>query len=298
MKLRKDDVAVITGAGGGIGKSVAIALAEKGLKTVLIDVNPDSIDGTAEVINAPDKVMKLPLDVSSREAMLAAAEETYDRFGKVNLLLNNAAVNGVMKPAWDIPHEDWQWVLGIDLFGVFYGIEAFVPKMVANDEQGMVINTTSIGGIISGPSSAYAIAKHAVTRLTEGLYYDFQQHASHLTAALLVPGPIITAINSNWGEMLDKKVRAQISEEEFSMMAEASQGVAAVQEQIGMQPEEVADILLNAIEEDQFYIYTHPKAIKEMAELRFNDFLFAKHPSTQAGDMEAMFAKWVAEGVQ
>ena len=107
-KNREGDVAVVTGAGSGIGRSTAIALARRGLNVVLIDVNADSIDGTADEIDAPDKVLKIALDVGNRDAVLAAAEETFGRFGKVNFLFNNAAVNGVSKPAWDIPPEDWQ----------------------------------------------------------------------------------------------------------------------------------------------------------------------------------------------
>ena len=297
MELRENDVAVVTGSGSGMGKSTAIALARRGLNVVLIDVNADSIDVTDAEIAAPDKVLKLALDVGDRDAVMAAAEETFSCFGKVNFLFNNAAVNGVAKPAWEIPAEDWQWVLGIDLFGVIYGIEAFVPRMVANDEPGIVINTTSIGGLISGSSNAYSIAKHGVTRLTEGLYYDFQTHAPHLQAALLVPGPIITAINTNWKQMLDESVRAKISEEEIAAMDVAQQRVAAMSQEVGMQPDEVATIVMRAVVNDEFYIYTHPESIKYMAKLRFDDFLTAKQPSVEAGDVVGMFAKWKTEGV-
>ena len=297
MELRKNDVAVVTGAGSGIGRSTAIALARRGLNVVLIDVNADSIDGTADEIDAPDKVLKIALDVGDRDAVLAAAEETFGRFGKVNFLFNNAAVNGVSKPAWDIPPEDWNWVLGIDLFGVIYGIEAFVPRMVANNEPGIVINTTSVGGLISGRSNAYSIAKHGVTRLTEGLHYDFQEHAPHLQAALLVPGPIVTAINTNWKQMLDESVRAKISEEEIAAMDVAQRRVAAMSQEVGMQADEVASIVLSAVENNEFYIYTHPEATKSMAKLRFDDFLSAKQPSVEAGDVVGMFAKWKTEGV-
>ena len=298
MELRENDVAVVTGAGSGMGKSTAIALANRGLNVVLIDVNADSVDATADKINSSESVLTIAIDVGNRDAVLAAAEETFSRFGKVNVLFNNAAVNGVVKPAWEIPKEDWEWVLGIDLFGVIYGIEAFVPRMVANDAPGIVINTTSIGGLISGSSNSYSIAKHGVTRLTEGLHYDFQQHAPHLQAALLVPGPIITAINSNWKQMLDESVRAKVSEEEIAAMERAQQQVAAMSEEVGMQPDEVANILMRAVENDEFYIYTHPEAIKYMAKLRFDDFLTAKQPSDEAGDVVGMFAKWKTEGVR
>ena len=297
MELRKNDVAVVTGAGSGIGRSTATSLAKRGLNVVLIDVNADSIAATADEIDAPDKVLKIALDVGDRNAVLAAADETFSRFGKVNFLFNNAAVNGVSKPAWDIPPEDWQWVLGIDLFGVIYGIEAFVPRMVANNEPGIVINTTSVGGLISGRSNAYSIAKHGVTRLTEGLHYDFQEHAPHLQAALLVPGPIITAINTNWKQMLDESVRAKISEEEIAAMDYTQQRVAAMSQEVGMQADEVATIVLSAVENNEFYIYTHPKATKCMAKLRFDDFLTAKRPSVEAGDVVGMFARWKTEGV-
>ena len=169
--------------------------------------------------------------------------------------------------------------------------------MVANNEPGIVINTTSVGGLISGRSNAYSIAKHGVTRLTEGLHYDFQEHAPHLQAALLVPGPIITAINTNWKQMLDESVRAKISEEEIAAMDVAQQRVAAMSQEVGMQADEVASIVLSAVENNEFYIYTHPEATKSMAKLRFDDFLTAKQPSVEAGDVVGMFAKWKTEGV-
>lgn len=298
MELRLNDVAVVTGAGSGIGRSTATALAKRGLNVVLIDVNADSIDGTAEEINAPDQILKIALDVGNRDAVLAAAEETYSRFGKVNFLFNNAAVNGVSKPAWEIPAEDWQWVLGTDLFGVIYGIEAFVPRMVASNEPGIVINTTSIGGLISGSSNAYSVAKHGVTRLTEGLHYDFQVHAPHLQAALLVPGPVNTAINKNWKRMLSESVRAKISEADLAALESVQQRVAAMTNEVGMQSAEVASIVLRAVENNEFYIYTHPEAIKSMVKLRFEDILTAKQPSVAAGDVMGMFAKWKSEGVR
>lgn len=298
MELRADDVAVVTGAGSGIGRSTAIALAKRGLKVVLMDVNADSIDGTGDEIGSPEKVLKIQVDVSNRDVVMAAAEETFSRFGKVNVLFNNAAVLGVSKPAWEIPSEDWQWVLGVDLFGVIYGIEAFVPRMVAHDEPGIVINTTSLGGITTGPSDAYSVAKIAANRVTEGLHYDFQRHAPHLQAAMLMPGPIITAISTDWGQKLDGSVRAKMSEEDIAAIDDAFRQITSIREQIGMQPDEVAKILLRAVENDEFYIYTHPEGTKEMAKLRFDDYLTAKRPSVEAGDVEAMFARWVAEGVR
>ncbi|MDE0364110.1 MAG: SDR family NAD(P)-dependent oxidoreductase [Gammaproteobacteria bacterium] len=299
MELTKHDVAVITGAGSGIGKATAIAMAQKGVDLALMDVNADGLNATRAVAESHGvRALCEVLDVSNRQAVLAFADATYEKYGKVNVLFNNAAVNGIMAPAWRLPNDDWHWVMAVDFFGVIHGIEGFLPRMVESGAKGIVINTTSIGGIISGPTSAYSVAKHAITRLTEGLHYDFAQHAPSMQAALLVPGPINSGINASWGAMLDDSVRSQISDEEFNVMAEASQGIAAMVEQIGMEPEEVATIVLDAIEQDEFYIYTHPEAIKEMAKLRFDDFLSAKQPSRQAGDVEGMFAKWATDGVR
>ena len=300
MELTQGDVAVITGAGSGIGKATALALAEIGVDLALMDVNAEPLNTTKEVAKSHGvQVLCDAVNVSDRQAVLDFADATYDKYGKVNVLFNNAAVNGIMAPAWQLPHDDWHWVMGVDFFGVVNGIEGYLPRMVASGEKGIVINTTSIGGVISGTTSAYAVAKHAVTRLTEGLHYDFeQQDVATMQAALLIPGPIITGINASWGAMLDEDVKSHISEEEFNAMAEASTGISAMQESIGMQPEEVAKIVLHAIEHDEFYIYTHPEAIKEMAKLRFDDFLEGKRPSPEAGDVEAMFARWLANGIR
>ncbi len=299
MELTKGDVAVITGAGSGIGKATAIAMAQRGVDLALVDVNADPLNATEEIAQSHGaKVLCEALDISNREAVLGFADATYGKYGKVNVLFNNAAVNGIVAPAWQIPNDDWQWVMGVDLFGAIYGIEGFLPRMVESGAKGIVINTTSIGGIISGTTSAYSVAKHAITRLTEGLHYDFAQHAPSMQAALLVPGPINTGINANWGAMLSDAVRSHLSDEAFDAMAEASMNISTMQESIGMEPEEVATILLKAIEKDEFYVYTHPEAIKEMAQLRFDDFLGSKKPSPEAGDVEAMFARWVTDGVR
>ena len=299
MELNAGDVAVITGAGSGIGKATAIAMAQRGVDLAIVDVNADSLYATKKLAESHGvQALCEVIDVSNRQAVLDFADATYGKYDKVNVLFNNAAVNGIMAPAWQLPNEDWHWVMGVDLFGVIYGIEGFLPRMVESGVKGIVINTTSIGGIISGTSSAYSVAKHAVTRLTEGLHYDFAQYAPAMQAALLVPGPINTGINASWGSMLSDEVRSHLSDEEFNAMAEASMGISTMQESIGMEPEEVAKIVLNAIGQDEFYIYTHPQAIKEMAKLRFDDFLGAKRPSPEAGDVEAMFAKWVSDGVQ
>src|SRR5882672_5816776 len=174
-------VAVITGAASGISKGIAQQFAREGMKLVLADIEEQPLaEMEKELRAAGAHILAVVTDVSKRESVFALADRAFARFGAVHILCNNAGVSGGLGPVWEIPQQDWDWIMAVNISGVVYGIQAFVPRMIENNEEGVIINTTSVVGLTTGTTSVYGITKHAISRLTEGLYYDLQAAGSKL----------------------------------------------------------------------------------------------------------------------
>ena len=281
-------VAVVTGAASGIGRGMAGAFARAGMRVVLADVEREPLAiAEQELSTAGADVLAVQTDVSRREDMNALRDRVLDRFGAVHILCNNAGVSGGGGGAiWESTANDWSWVLGVNLMGVVHGMQAFLPTMVAQDEEGHVVNTSSVLGLSSGAGSIYGVSKHAVTRLTEGLYYDLRGIDSKIGASVLCPGMIATRIieaERNRPAELRDELDAALREEIADRRAETQ---AAFLEN-GMPPDEVGDIVFEAIKEDRFYILTHP-AIKERVESRMRDILEDRSPSPPVALGEGM----------
>jgi len=195
MQELANRVAVITGAASGIGKGIAQQLVKEGMKLVLADIEERPLVETEQELRAAGAhTLAVVTDVSKRDAVFALADRTFATFGTVHILCNNAGVSGGLGPVWEIPQQDWDWIMAVNVSGVLYGIQAFVPRMIEHNEEGVILNTTSVVGLTTGTTSVYGITKHALTRLTEGSQYDLQAAGSKLTAALLVPGATATNI--------------------------------------------------------------------------------------------------------
>jgi NAD(P)-dependent dehydrogenase (short-subunit alcohol dehydrogenase family) len=177
-------MAVITGAASGIGKGIAQQLAKEGVQLVLADIEERPLVETEQELRAAGAhALAVVTDVSKRDAVFALADWTFATFGAVHILCNNAGVSGGLGPVWEIPQQDWEWIMAVNLSGVVYGLQAFVPRMIEHNEEGVIINTTSVVGLTTGTTSVYGITKHTITRLTEGLQYDLQAAGSKLAAA-------------------------------------------------------------------------------------------------------------------
>ena len=167
--------AVVTGAAGGIGRGLAERFAREGMRVVLADVEQAALDATVgELQQVGHEVIGVRVDVSQWTQVESLRDRVVDTYGKVHVLCNNAGVTAEWgSTVWETTINDWQWVLGVNLWGVIHGIRAFVPLMIEQGEKGHVINTSSVHGLTSGPGiSVYAASKHAVTRISEGLFYD------------------------------------------------------------------------------------------------------------------------------
>jgi NAD(P)-dependent dehydrogenase (short-subunit alcohol dehydrogenase family) len=178
MELRTGQIAVVTGAAGGIGLALAHRFAAAGLDVVLADVDEAAAALAAEQVATTAGVQTLAVrcDVSDEASVAELAQSSLDRFGTVHVVCNNAGVQS-MADAWSSPISTWEWVLGVNLWGVIHGIRAFLPILAAQGE-GHIVNTASIAGILPGFGASYDASKHAVVALTEDLYRDVQMNTS------------------------------------------------------------------------------------------------------------------------
>ena len=186
-------VAVVTGAGSGMGRAFALRFAAEGMKLVVADVQQDALDGVvAELAGGGTDVIGVRTDVSDAAAVTALAEAAGARFGPVHLLCNNAGVEGYLGGAiWEATDKDWSWTVDVNFWSVVHGIRAFVPGMLAHGESAHVVNTCSMTSVVAA-SNMYGITKHAVLALTEVLAADLAARGASVGVTALCPGIIAT----------------------------------------------------------------------------------------------------------
>ncbi len=194
MRDVQNKVAVITGGASGVGRAIGALLARRGARVVLADIDQAKLDqATADITPPGGTVIGLTVDVTKEASVEALAAQVYDRFGVVHILFNNAGVGlGEAKKAiWTLPLNDWRWGIDVNVLGVVHGIRAFVPRMLAAGEDGVIVNTSSTnGGLRSLPNTPiYAATKAAVTSISEVLYQQLLREGTRLRAAVLFPGP-------------------------------------------------------------------------------------------------------------
>jgi len=277
MKNLQGKVAVITGAAEGIGKGIATRAAAEGMKLVLADINAPKLEVTVAEFKANGvDVFGVPTDVAKEEQVNALAEQAFARFGKVHLLVNNAGV-AVAKPAWETTQQDWDWVMGVNFYGVTHALRAFIPTMLKHGEDGHIVNTASMAGLTSQPSLAsYNASKHAVVTVSEGLHHDLALRQSRIKVSVLCPGWVKTSIAHS------ERNRAEAAD------SVATQGVDAVAAKVGMSVlhavqngipvAQVADEVFDAIAAERFYILTHPE-MKQAIKIRMEDVLEQRAPT-------------------
>jgi NAD(P)-dependent dehydrogenase (short-subunit alcohol dehydrogenase family) len=268
---------VVTGAASGIGLGMTEALASRGMKVVMADVEEAALMKEAErLTRANFEVDPQLADVSSYDSVERLAAAAQARFGKVHVLCNNAGVSGGGgKPIWAQSQADWDWVMGVNFWGVMNGVRAFVPGMIAHGEEGHVVNTSSILGLTTGAGSAYGVSKHAVTRLTEGLYQDLKAANARIGATVLCPGMIATNI------ITAERNRPEALKDDAAPDPARSQIISAMDARFkadGMAPREVGEKVAEAIANDQFYVLTHPENM-EGVKRRFEDIVNLRSPS-------------------
>ena len=254
MKDFKGKVAVVTGAASGIGLATATRFAEEGMKVVLADIEEPALKTAVTQLSAAGhEVVGVPTDVSDWGAIQSLAEATLSAFGGVNVVHNNAGVV-VSGPIEELSISDWEWVLGVDLWSVIYGIKAFLPLIKAAGE-GHIVNTASTAGL-QGPKgiAPYSAAKFGVVGITETLRLELEDEQSPVSASVLCPGAINTQI------VFSKRNRSEASaaDHQTSDVEQSFEDNAgALLANQGKDPVEVADMIVNGIAANDFWIITH-----------------------------------------
>jgi NADP-dependent 3-hydroxy acid dehydrogenase YdfG len=275
MKDFQDKVAVITGAASGIGRAIAEYCAQEGMKIVISDVDETALHGCEEDLKSMGApVSALITDVSKSGDIEKLARKTIDTYGAVHLLFNNAGVI-VEGRIWENTIKDWEWVLGVNLWGVINGIRVFVPLMLAQNEECHVINTSSMGGLYSDSGlGIYKVTKHGVVTLSETLYHDLKSIKAKLRVSVLCPGFVNTGLGDSdrhRGKEFQnqEEVRPEVKQKMDFLRKSGKQGLSA---------DEVAKITFEAIRENIFYIFPHPELISAVKN-RMDDILLSRNPT-------------------
>ena len=250
-------VAVITGAASGIGRGLAERFAAEGMKVVLADIEEEPLaELETDLRRKGATVLAVKTDVSNAAEVENLAEQTLDAFGAVHILCNNAGVV-CSRPIWEHTVADWEWVLGVNLWGVIHGIRVFVPRMLAQAGACHIVNTASILGLVGGSGEGiYKVSKHGVVVLSETLADELTQKGANIQVHVLCPGWVRTGILDSARNRPDTLQNPKMETPPRQETIGGSRNVRAEME-AGMSPTEVAEHVYNAIQNGTFYIHTH-----------------------------------------
>ena len=281
MKELRDKVAVVTGAASGIGRALAKSFAAEGMRVVLADIEEGALaDVEREMKAAGATVLAVPTDVSQGAAVQALAEKTLAAYGAVHVLCNNAGVSPVVGASWELTEADWQWVLGVNLWGVLHGIRVFVPIMLEQGSEGHVVNTASIAGLVSAPWAAtYNVAKHGVVTLSESLHRELAQIGSKVKVSVLCPAWVQTRLmdgDRNRPALLRNDAGRAAAAPQAALMDQAFRQFVAT----GTDPRDIGAFVLNAIRDEKFYILPHPEW-KDRVRARMEDIIEERDPAVE-----------------
>lgn len=280
MKNFNDKVAVITGGAAGLGREFALRAHELGMKLVLADVQQDALDATvAELKGQGAAVIGLICDVRKGEQVQALADATMTEYGAVHLVFNNAGV-GSGGLIWENTEADWEWVMGVNVWGVIHGVRIFTQLMLECAKadpayEGHIVNTSSMAGVVNPPvMGVYNVSKHAVVSLSETLYHDLKLVDAPIGASVLCPFFVPTGINQSHRNRPDdvkmsKPTASQMASQALTDRAVSSGKVTARQ---------VAELTFKAVEDGQFYIYSHPDSLAGLR-VRMEDMTTPRNPT-------------------
>ena len=276
MKTLTGRVAVVTGAASGIGLALSERFAAEGMRVVMADVEAAALERAAAAVRerAP-AVLAVRVDVARPEDVERLADETYRTFGAAHVVCNNAGV-AVIGAVHEHTLADWQWVMGVNLWGVIHGVRAFVPRMLAGGDEGHIVNTASMAGLTTAPYMAvYDVTKHGVVALSESMFKEFEATGAPLGVSVVCPGLIDTNI------MRSARNRPPELADEGKAGPAAQAFGQALGDRLttGYPPSEVADQVVRGIRERRFYIVPAQPEVRQFATVRAQDIIELRNPT-------------------
>lgn len=267
MQVEAGQTAYVSGAGSGIGRGMALRLAARGVRVGVCDIRFEAAAETAQLIRAANGAAEpFALDVSDAQSMSDAADAIETAFGPVSIVCNNAGVAMHGVPMHEISAADWDWVIGVNVYGVIHGISTFVPRLLAAGNPAHVVNTASIGGFQVNPqflTGAYSMTKYAVVALSEGLQQELA--GTNIGVSVLAPAAVDSGIHLS-ARSRPERMGGAFERPQNHFMGDLIKD--------GAQPEAIGERVIRAIEADEFYIFTHPET---------QHWLEARHERIRAG---------------
>jgi NAD(P)-dependent dehydrogenase (short-subunit alcohol dehydrogenase family) len=282
MKELAGKVAVVTGAASGIGLSLATRFAAEGMKVVLADVEEGPLAlAEASIVSKGGIAISVHTDVLHEAEIRRLSELVFHKWGAVHVLCNNAGVSsgGSADGVWNVPREDWDWVMGVNFSGVMHGIRHFVPHMLASGEPGHVVNTASVGGLVTATGGPYTVAKHGVVALSEILYKDLKARNAKVSASVLCPGWVNTHILQSERNRPEDLMPNALAKPVLTPKAAAMREAVGALIRNGLSPDEIAGHVVDAIANDTFYIVPVQPNIAQAVELRLEDIRLRRNPT-------------------
>ncbi len=279
MKDFTGKVAVVTGGASGIGWGIAERCAAEGMKVVIADIEEAALKNAARTLQEGGAdVLTVRTDVSELKDVETLAQKTIDMFGGIHLLFNNAGVNtdiSLRKPVWENTIADWEWMLGVNLWGVIHGVKVFLPIMMRQNTECHIVNTASMAGLIAEPQLViYAVTKQGIIALSEGLYIQLKERNSPIGMSVLCPA----FVSSRLFEAERNRPVGLKNPNEPAKPRQPAQLVSQFNKvSPTLTPAQSADIVFKAIREGTFYIFTDP-LVQELFRQRSENILNGKNP--------------------
>jgi len=277
MQDFKGKTAVVTGAASGIGRALAERFASAGMRVVLADVEEAPLREAEEsLLERGVEAVGVRTDVRKLESIEELHARALEAFGKVHVLCNNAGV-GSGGLTWQSANADWEWVLGVNLWGVIHGVRTFLPGMLEHGEDGHIVNTASMAGMVAGPfMGPYNVSKFGVVALSETLFHELNMTQAKIGVSVLCPGWVSTNIaDSSRNRPEDLPATPPAAPVGGPQMQDVMRDLLAS----GMAPRELAESVFSSIEERRFYILTHPE-MKGAIRARFDAILEERDPGS------------------
>lgn len=273
MRITSGSVAVVTGAGSGIGRGTALALAHRGASVVIADINGDRVEAAVADISAATgaDVVGVVTDVTDQVSVDRLADSAFDRFGNVHILCNNAGT-ATVGYCWDAPISDWSFVLGVNLMGAVHGIRSFVPGMLESGEPGHLVNTSSMAGLIPVPlNAAYTASKHALIGLARTLEAEFAAIEAQIGVSVVCPGSVNTSI-------VDDEIARYADAGPLAAPAKAVLDTLKAGIDTGMPPADAGEMIVKSIEANRFWVFPNSEEFFGPAEDEWSRIQLCRRP--------------------